>query len=150
MEYNSSGDTLKHARVVLSMLNEIIHHLIRRAAIHDDSKLYPPEKEIFDAYTPKLKNSTYGSDDYNQFLKEMGVGLDNHYKMNRHHPEHFVDGIRDMTLVDIIEMLCDWKAATLRHNNGDIYKSLEINAKRFGIDDQLLKILDNTVKYLSW
>jgi len=58
-------------------------------------------------------------------------------------------GIDRMTLIDIIEMLCDWKAATLRHDNGDIIKSIEINRKRFKISDQLANILINTVKYLE-
>jgi len=32
-----------------------------------------------------------------------------------------------------------------RHNNGNIRKSIEINANRFGISPQLVKILENTV-----
>jgi hypothetical protein len=122
---------------------------------HDLSKLSSPEKEIFDEYTPKLKGSTYGSDEYKKFLKEMKVALDHHYKENRHHPEHFQEEadatfraspINCMNLMDIVEMLCDWKAATMRHANGDIYKSLEINKERFGISDQLLYIMKNTVE----
>ena len=45
-----------------------------------------------------------------------------------------------MNLIDIVEMICDWKAATLRHNDGNLLKSVEINAKRFGMDDQLKQI----------
>lgn len=55
-----------------------------------------------------------------------------------------------MDLLDIVEMLCDWKAATERHNDGDIMKSLEINKNRFNIDDQLFAILENTVKRMEW
>ena len=54
-----------------------------------------------------------------------------------------------MTLVDIVEMLCDWKAASLRHNDGNLLKSIEINANRFGYDDQLKQILINTAKILD-
>uniref|UniRef100_A0A6H2A625 Uncharacterized protein n=1 Tax=viral metagenome TaxID=1070528 RepID=A0A6H2A625_9ZZZZ len=144
--YDSSTDTLNHSRNVLRFMNIIIHELTKRAEVHDKSKLLSPEKEIFDEYTPKLKTSTYGSDEYKEFLKGMGDGLKHHYSVNRHHPEHFDDGINDMNLLDIMEMLCDWKAATLRHNDGDIYKSLEINASRFGVKKQLLRILQNTVK----
>lgn len=42
----------------------------------------------------------------------------------------------------------DWKAATERHADGDILKSLEINRVRFGISDQLAQILQNTVDEL--
>lgn len=54
-------------------------------------------------------------------------------------------GLRGMSLLDLIEMLCDWKAATLRHNDGDIRKSIEINQKRFGYSDELKAIFLNTL-----
>lgn len=58
----------------------------------------------------------------------------------------FEHGIDDMNLVDIVEMLCDWKAASLRHHDGNLLKSIEFNAKRFNYDDQLKHILLNTAK----
>ncbi|MNN93988.1 hypothetical protein D3C81_2125340 [compost metagenome] len=48
-------------------------------------------------------------------------------------------------MLDIIEMFCDWKAATMRHNDGDIRKSIEMNKERFGYSDDLLNIFMNTV-----
>jgi hypothetical protein len=54
-------------------------------------------------------------------------------------------GLHGMSLLDILEMLCDWKAATLRHNDGDIRRSIEINQKRFGYSDELKQILLNTL-----
>ena len=42
-----------------------------------------------------------------------------------------------MTLLDIIEMICDWKSSTMRHANGDIFKSIELNQKRFGYSDEI-------------
>lgn len=53
--------------------------------------------------------------------------------------------IRGMNLISLLEMLCDWKAATLRHNDGDIRKSIEINQRRFGYSDELKQILLNTL-----
>jgi hypothetical protein len=41
-----------------------------------------------------------------------------------------------MDLVQVIEMLADWKAATLRHADGDLARSIEQNAERFGYGDQ--------------
>ena len=58
--------------------------------------------------------------------------------------------VNEMNLLDIVEMLCDWKAATERHADGSITMSLVINPKRFGIDDQLAGILRNTVRDLGW
>ena len=109
-----------------------------------------PELDIFVEYTPKLANTTYGSDEYKEHLQGMRKGLKHHYKINSHHPEHYNNGINGMCLLDLIEMLSDWKAATERHADGDIIKSLEINKERFGISDQLYEVLLNTVEKLKW
>lgn len=143
-------DTNEHIDQVQIFMGEIISRLVERSLDHDTSKLESPELEIFTEYTPRLKSSTYGSDEYKQFLKEMKVALDHHYSKNSHHPEYYANGIRGMDLLDIIEMVCDWKAATMRHNDGDIMKSIEINQKRFGISDELTQIIRNTVeRYLT-
>lgn len=55
-----------------------------------------------------------------------------------------------MSLLDILQMLCDWKAATMRHNDGDILRSIEINQKRFGYTDELKRILLNTVREMGF
>jgi len=150
-KYDSTGDTLKHVRRVAALINDIIAHLLKRIEKHDDSKVDDPsEKELFDEYTPKLKGVTYGSEEYQTFLDALKPALEHHYSNHRHHPEHFENGIDDMNLIDLIEMLMDWKAASERHNDGNIRKSLEINAKRFKMNPKLTKILENTVNYLGW
>jgi len=58
-------------------------------------------------------------------------------------------GLHGMSLLGLTEMLCDWKAATLRHNDGDIRKSIEINQKRFGYSDELKAILLNTLPLIE-
>lgn len=62
---------------------------------------------------------------------------------------HDAQGIRGMSLLDVLEMLCDWKAATMRHADGDLAKSIEINQKRFGYSDELKSILTNTANELG-
>jgi hypothetical protein len=57
--------------------------------------------------------------------------------------------LEQMTLVDLMEMLCDWKAATLRHADGDIMKSVNQNQERFGYSDELRMILANTARWLD-
>lgn len=144
-KFETMVQTYEHKQNVSIYMSGIIRNLLSRSILHDDSKLKSPEVEIFTEYTPKLAKSTYGSDEYKGYLKDMGVALEHHYQKNRHHPEHFEDGINGMNLVDLIEMLCDWKAATLRHNDGDILKSIELNQKRFGYGDELKQILINTI-----
>jgi hypothetical protein len=146
MNYDSSSDTLNHIKRIGNLLHKMIGELLYRIDNHDSSKLRSPEKEIFDEFTPKLKDSTYGSEEYKTFLKEMKKALDNHYALNCHHPEHYQQGIDGMDLVDILEMLCDWKAASERHMNGSIYDSIRINKTRFNISDQLEQILLNTIE----
>lgn len=141
-------ETQAHIDNVETLIFKLAAQLVDRAHNHDASKLEDPELEIFTEYTPKLATSTYGSDEYKSFLKEMKVALDHHYKENRHHPEHFKNGIKDMTLVDLIEMIADWKAATMRHNDGNIMRSIELNQERFGYSDELKAILKNTAKEL--
>ena len=54
-------------------------------------------------------------------------------------------GLFGFDLLDLVEMLCDWKAASLRHADGDIQKSIEHNVGRFSLDPQIASILRNTV-----
>lgn len=144
---DSSIETLEHIQKVVNLINQFIFLLLDRAKYHDSSKLKSPEKEAFDKYGPLLKKSTFGSYNYNKFLEKMKPVLDHHYKNNRHHPEHFDNGICDMNLLDIVEMFLDWMAAAERHENGDIFKSLDICKDRFGISPQLYSILFNTAKH---
>lgn len=150
MNYDSITDTLKHIKRVSQLLTEAASELIKRANCHDNSKLESPEKEMFDEYTPKLKGSTYGSDEYKELLKGLGVALQHHYENNSHHPEHYENGVNGMCLLDVVEMFFDWKAASERHDNGDIYKSIEYNKGRFNLSDQICDIFKNTAdKYFK-
>jgi hypothetical protein len=143
-ERATNFETMLHIQKVQHFLNRVVHELLRRSEAHDRSKLDHPEVKLFTEYTPRLAGSTYGSPEYEEFRKALGPALAHHYAHNRHHPEHFKNGVEDMSLIDLIEMFCDWKAATLRHNDGNIRKSIEKNAERFHLSGQLVRILENT------
>lgn len=149
MSYDSRPDTLLHIKRVSQLLTEAASEMIRRANVHDNSKLESPEKEYFDELTPKLKASTYGSEEYKQFLVDLKVALDHHYANNSHHPEHYENGVNGFDLFDLIEMAMDWCAASERHGDGNIYKSLEINKERFLLSNQVYSILYNTFERLE-
>jgi hypothetical protein len=149
-EYDSTADTLKHSLRVGELMGQPVKELVDRSVRHDRSKTEDPELAVFNEFTPKLKDSTYGSAQYKAFLADMKAGLDHHYAENRHHPEHFENGVNGMTLVDLIEMLADWRAATERHADGSLVKSLRIQKERFGISDQLNEILWNTARHFRW
>ncbi|TDB85426.1 hypothetical protein E1091_16885 [Micromonospora fluostatini] len=129
---------------------EAILELSGRSVRHDLSKTREPELAVFNQYTPRLRTLTYGSEEYRRCLAKMKPALDHHYAHNRHHPEHFADGISGMTLVDLIEMLADWKAAGERVADGSLVRSLKVQRERFAIDDQLLQILTNTARHFGW
>ncbi len=150
MSYDSRKDTLLHIKRVSELLSEAAIELLRRSNCHDDSKLESPEKELFDEYTPKLRNCTYGSVEYKEFLKGLKVALNHHYKNNSHHPEHYENGVNGFDLFDLIEMFFDWKAATERHNDGNIYKSIDINKERFDLSEQVCDIFKNTAERLNY
>lgn len=171
-------DTKEHISQVRELMMVVTNELTHRALVHDQSKLEETEVAIFTEYTPKLKHSTYGSDEYKGFLVGMGEALKHHYKHNSHHPEHFTKHVciicfkeykevpnhcetcmngtfteetdyTQMNLLDIVEMFCDWKAATMRHDDGDILKSIDYNKKRFKISDDLAQIFRNTAKLFA-
>ena len=150
--YDSTNDTLAHIQRVRNLLCEVTNNLSERGANHDQSKLEEPEKSVFDRVTPRLKELVYGTPEYQAQLEEMGVALEHHYQVNDHHPQHFKGEhpIMQMNLLNITEMLCDWKAAGERMTNGDIYRSIEQNQQRFGYSDELKAILVNTARALGW
>ena len=144
-EKATNYETLSHIEMVRKCIDVVIRGLIKRAEEHDKSKMEEPELQLFVEQTHKLADSTYGSEEYTKFLKELKPALEHHYANNRHHPEHFKKGVRDMTIVDLIEMLCDWKAATMRHSNGNLKKSIEHNKERFQMSQELIDILENSI-----
>jgi len=144
------NETYKHKATVEKFVFFVAKELINRGMKHDNSKIDSFEAEGFAKYTDKLAGLTYGSEEYKKTLGEMKPFLKHHYEKNRHHPEHFPDGIKGMNLIDVVEMICDWKAASLRHDDSDILKSIEINQDRFGYSDDLKDILLNTIDFFDF
>lgn len=149
-DYDSRQDTLDHIFRVRDLMEVIINELAMRALEHDRSKLQEPEKSLFDRCTPLLRSLEYGSPEYMSALDDLGPALEHHYQNNRHHPEYFAAGTISMNLIDIIEMLADWKAASERVPDGSLKKSLPINIERFSIAPPLGAILYNTAHHLGW
>ena len=145
MSYDSTDDTLMHIRRVQDILRGVISELDRRGNVHDLSKFSPEEKPLLDEMTPLLKTLAYGSDEYRESLKGLGPALAHHYKVNSHHPEYFENGIAGMSILDLVEMLCDWRAASERTKDGSFSNSVEVGIKRFNIEPQLASILRNSV-----
>lgn len=157
MSYDSRPETQRHIERVRYFLHGAIINLKVRAERHDASKLVSPEVEAFDIATPKLANLEYGSEEYKESLRELGPALKHHFEHNDHHPEHFENGVQDMSLVSLLEMLCDWRAASerVKQRTDDPEKvktfeaGLAYNQERFGYSDELAGILLNTARELG-
>jgi len=120
-----------HKLWVAWFLWRLASKLVWRSIVHDLSKYGWTETKHFARAIRKLRNTTYGTDEYFALLDTIKPAIDHHYAKNRHHPEHFENGIRDMGAVDQLEMICDWCAACKKHKDGSPIQSAAINAKRF-------------------
>lgn len=155
--YDSRPETQAHIDRVRYFIATTIVNLQNRLTAHDASKLVEPELSAFDIATPKLALMEYGSEEYKQSLRDLGPALAHHFRENDHHPEHYKNGVRGMSLMALIEMLCDWRAASERskQRTDDPEKvktfesGLKYNQERFGYGDELADILLNTVKELG-
>jgi len=144
MTYDCTEEIKKHRDRVHRILQGIADELASRGKIHDMSKIQSPlEKISFDHWLPEIRKYEFGSENYKNALAQMGTGLTMHYDANRHHPEHFPDGIDGMSLIDLIEMLADWMAVCAEKN---VPVDLISAKDRWKIGDQLMKILENTLR----
>ena len=149
-KYDSKQDTLQHKDNVAKAMQEIVDVLTLRSIHHDDSKLEPFEKKYFDKYSQKLKAMVFGSKEYKASLQELDVAIKHHYLNNRHHPEHYKNGVEGMGIFDLLELLADWKAASLRTKDGSFRQSFDVCCKRFKIEGQKQEMLRMTAEEMGW
>ena len=121
--------------------------MIHRSNLHDKSKLENFEKGYYDIFTLKLNAAEYGSDEHKKYLEKMQVAIKHHYANNRHHPEY--SGYENMTVLDKIEMLCDWLAAIEYRVKDCIEDSITYAQKRYNYDEKEHDTLLNTAKMLQ-
>jgi hypothetical protein len=144
------AETKQHQDLVKQFMKKISSALEGRAEHHDDSKLCSPEIDVFkDCLSKPLSALKFNSEEYNEFLVQLAPALTHHYANNRHHPEHFPNGIPGMNIIDLVEMICDWKASSMRHNDGNILNSIAESKERFHMSDELVSILRNTAELLE-
>jgi len=122
-------------------------NLLMRGMCHDSSKYKEPEYSAFLKAT-NMRDCEYDSEEYRKRLASLANARSYHYLVNSHHPQHYRNGVNGMDLMDVIEMLCDWKASVCRNRNEGFAMCLKLNIKRFKIDEQLGEILTNTAERL--
>lgn len=117
---NHVGDVQINLQIFINDPNyaHINEQLNERYMTHDNSKW--DEKEEFEPYVwrywrTQWKESGKADKRFTEAFESMDVdryitkAVWHHVQHNRHHPEYHLDH-DDMTLVDLIEMVCDWYA----------------------------------------
>lgn len=147
---NYREDTIDHINKVRNNLDLIIGELYGRGKDHDLSKFMSEEQDIYAVVVPKLQGLEYGTPEYKEATDKLGPAWEHHLEHNDHHSRHHENGIYDMDLMMIIEMLCDWKAANDRNPNNNFEEGLLINLGKYEIEDQLASVILHTAKNLGW
>lgn len=143
-------DILKHKEKVRRRLLFLSEELKKRAECHDDSKLKDPEIKYLIEMDKEPKYE-YNTPEYFNKMKRWQKFFNHHYDNNRHHPDHFRNGILDMTLTDICEYLVDIISYYDEMHVHDAMDTVEKQQGRFGLDNQLSQILVNTlIEYFSY
>lgn len=141
---------MAHIAFVQRSLDALIRKLQDRSSCHDASKFWKDEFQGFIQINKTAREHKYGSPEYQASLKAVEPNpVELHYSRNRHHPEHHENGIDDMGLVDLIEMVADWKAASLTYGNTSFDESLEISIKRFDLRPEQIYLVKLIAKELE-
>lgn len=141
--------SVQHIRDVQALIMECSINLQDRLLAHDQSKLVEPERSAYEGLDEKLVGIEFGSDAYKLTIKaHLGSALNHHYAYNRHHPEHYSNGIAGMSLFDLLEMLCDLRAICTEKGKPEI--DLETNKRIHNMSDEMYGLLLNTIEELGW
>lgn len=142
-------DYIQHVQWVSEGIGWMINKLLHRMLTHDRTKVEEPELSIYAEIVPGFRGLEYGTQAHKDHGDKLGPAWAHHVEHNKHHPEHFPDGINNMTLIDLVEMVCDWRAASLRNGYFDYETSVEVFAKKFANDSQLISVIRNTCRELN-
>ncbi len=138
-----------HIARVRKHLNTFIQLLNKRAQLHDQSKLQDPEFKWWKQMDEEPRYP-YGTPEYHEKVARWKKVFDNHYRYNRHHPEHFDDGIKSMTLVDLVEMMCDWLGYKDVMTISEAMRVCDQQMERYQFSEELREIMFNTLtRYFS-
>ncbi|MFA5132907.1 MAG: DUF5662 family protein [Candidatus Paceibacterota bacterium] len=150
IEFEVLTDTLLHIGEVQENLEIFIGELRQRGLAHDRTKLQELEFDAFVSTRPKFKKANYGSPEYQECVDAIKPAIDHHYQLNRHHTAFHQEGINEMNLIDILEMVADWRAAARRSPTQTFEQSLDYAFNKYKIDEQLKGIILHTLKDLNW
>ena len=143
-------DIIRHISEVSENLLAMKSDLEKRAIAHDRSKLEALEFDSFVRTRAQFKKANYGTKEYQECTDLIKPAIDHHHKNNRHHTTFHKNGFADMNLLDILEMLADWKAASRRSPSLTFKDSLPRAFNKYKIPENMQRHILNTLQYLGW
>lgn len=120
-------ETNMHKRDVFNNIKAIAERAMEVAQFHDESKYSGEELPLLATKTPE----------------DHDKAMEHHYKVNRHHPEHFQNGINGMCVVDLMEMYSDW-LSDAEEEGADFLQVLEEKQRKYQFSNDLKNIFHNT------
>ncbi len=147
-ETKTIATIMRHTRIIQFLLRSLAANLERRSDLHDLSKWSLDELEGFVEINYILRNYEFGSQEYKDSLKD-NKAIDLHFSRNRHHPEYHPNGVSDMSLIDFIELVVDWRAANMSYGDISWKKSVDIQIDRFKLAPEqiyLVKMISDTIE----
>ena len=147
-EAQTISTILRHIGLVSSYLRRLAYALEERADIHDLSKFSGEEFAGFVEINRIARTCAFGSPEYKRSIQGNNT-VSLHYSHSSHHPEHYENGITDMSLIDLIEMVTDWKAASITYGQTSLQESLEIQVKRFNLGAKDLHLIELVLNELE-
>ncbi len=149
-EFDYLCDTMLHIGEVQENLEVFCGELRRRGLSHDRTKLQELEFDAFVSTCDRFKKVNYGTPEYQALVDEIKPAVDHHYQSNRHHTAYHENGINGMSLIDVLEMVADWRAAARRSPDKTLKDSLDYAFKKYQIEPQMQQIILNTLNELGW
>ena len=143
-------DILLHISRVQENLSQIRAILEVRGIAHDRTKFLAIEFDAFVKAQPKFKEANYDSPEYQECVDMIRPSIDHHHANNRHHIAFYKKGFSDMNLLDILEMLADWEAASRRNLDLPFADSLPKAFEKYSIPSNVQRHIVATLKYLKW
>lgn len=154
-------DTIEHKKHFLDSAWIMARHLIeehkdklalnllRRALVHDNSKLN--DAEIRNFVELDVEDKTCDKDwkiPPTDVLEDKAKELIRlHWENNKHHPEHY-SSYDKMSELDILEMVCDWHARSIQFGT-DLMEFLTFQQEhRFHFSDKLYRKIKNYCEIL--
>lgn len=133
-----------HKAGVQKKLNILINELKKRAETHDNSKLVQPEYNGWVKMDKEIRHP-YGSKEYFEKMERYKWLFEEHYRVNRHHPEHWQGFFSEMDLLDLLEMIVDWVSYNENLTYDDAISLIEEQCKRFDFPELLKDLILNTL-----